>query len=106
LSNPQFADSSVASLQELRLLIPAKQLAPIAIAAFCVAAAPSVDASIPDASSEPASGRSQEMTIVSALSAHASLLCTSDSDQAITYVSAPLDIRLVCLNDTKTSATQ
>jgi hypothetical protein len=106
LNNPQLADSSATSPQEVRLLIPAKQLAPVAIAAFCVTAAPSVDASIPDASNEPGPGRGQEMTIESALSAHASLLCTSDSGQAITYVSAPLDIHLVCSTDTKANATQ
>jgi hypothetical protein len=36
------------------------------------------------------------MTIPAALSVQASLLCEGEEDKAMTYVSRPLDVSLVC----------
>ena len=72
---------------EIRLRIPASQIAPIVIEDFCVVQLEEVG----DSSAAPT-----QITIPAALSAQASLLCEGDEDKAMTYVSRPLDVLLVC----------
>ncbi len=73
---------------EIRLRIPASQIAPLVIEDFCV---------VPGAEDgEGNSDPTAQITIPAALSAQASLLCEGDEDKVMTYVSRPLDISLVC----------
>ena len=86
------ADEIVANgLTEFSLRIPARQIAPLVIEGFCVA---------PDNGNLEKIGASREfpdrITIPAALSAQASLLCSSDGHGEMTYVSRPLDVALVC----------
>lgn len=72
----------------IRLSVPASQIAPLVIEGFCVA---------PDGTDGGRDDASPDRLIVpSALSAQASLLCEGDADKAMTYVSQPLDVSLVC----------
>ena len=75
------------ALQDVRLVIPAAQIAPVVIADFCVA---ENDTSHTNPA-EPSS-----LTVHAALSAQASLLCASDEDRSMKYASASLDVVLVC----------
>lgn len=74
------------ALDEVRLLVPAAQIAPVVIQDFCVAEG---------GAGETASAASP-LTVPAALSAQASLLCLGDADQSMKYASANLDILLVC----------
>lgn len=73
---------------ELSLQVPANQIAPLAVENFCIA--DGGDDSTVDADSQ------TELSVSSALSAQASLLCEGADDTAMTYVSRPLDVSLVC----------
>lgn len=73
---------------EVSLRIPAGQIAPLVIEDFCVTQAEEDGNGIGEAPSN--------LTIPAALSAQASLLCEGDEDRAMTYVSRPLDVLLVC----------
>ncbi len=73
---------------ELSLQVPASQIAPLAIEDFCIAE---------DGDDDDIDGDMQtELSVESALSAQASLLCEGEDDRAMTYVSRPLDVSLVC----------
>ena len=65
---------------DLVMRVSASQLAPLALAGFCV-----------DTESE-----GESVLITSALSAQASLRCSRDEDQSIVFAAAPLDIRVDC----------
>jgi hypothetical protein len=73
---------------EVSLRIPAGQIAPLVIEDFCVIQA--------DRDGNGMSEMQSQITIPAALSAQASLLCEGDEDKAMTYVSRPLDVLLVC----------
>ena len=73
---------------EISLRIPASQIAPLVVEDFCVVQVAENGDRISEAPTQ--------ITIHAALSAQASLLCEGDEDKAITYVSQPLDISLVC----------
>lgn len=74
---------------ELKMTVPAKQLAPLAIENFCV----KNDAE-KDAENAPVNATA---SIRAAFSAQASLICTNEQQQQqITYASNPLDIVLIC----------
>ena len=73
---------------EIRLRIPADQIAPLVIKGFCV----TQDEGDGDGISDPP----MQITIPAALSAQASLLCEGEEDKVMTYVSRPLDVSLVC----------
>lgn len=75
------------ALQDVRLVIPAAQIAPVVIADFCVAESDTGNTS-------PAAPSS--LTVHAALSAQASLLCAGDQDRSMKYASASLDVVLVC----------
>ena len=89
-----FDNSQIRSgeLDAVSLRIPASQLAPVLLANFCVA----------PTESDPAAaghGRQLPLTIPSALSAQASLLCIAEGRQLMRYASATLDVQLVCEYD-------
>ncbi len=73
---------------EVSLRIPAGQIAPLVIEDFCVVQDEGDDDGMSEAQTQ--------ITIPAALSAQASLLCEGDEDKAMTYVSRPLDVLLVC----------
>lgn len=73
---------------EVSLRIPASQIAPLVIEDFCIVEAERDGNGMSDAQTQ--------ITIPAALSAQASLLCEGDEDNAMTYVSRPLDVLLVC----------
>ena len=73
---------------EFSLKIPASQLAPLVIENFCVDQDP--------AGGDRNSDYQDRVTIAAALSAQVSLLCESDDEKVMTYVSRPLDVSLVC----------
>ena len=73
---------------EIRLRIPASQIAPLVIEDFCILR-----------SEEDGEGNGDppaQITIPAALSVQTSLLCEGDEDKVMTYVSRPLDVLLVC----------
>ena len=73
---------------EISLRIPASQIAPLVIEDFCVTRTEENGDMVGEASTQ--------ITITSALSAQASLLCEGDEDKVMTYVSRPLDVSLLC----------
>jgi hypothetical protein len=86
-----FDHTQIASgeLNAFSLRIPANQIAPVVIADFCITPT--------DGSQDPATtGRQLPMTLRSALSAQASLLCVAEGHQSMKYASAALDVQLVC----------
>lgn len=80
--------------RKVTLSVPARQLAPVAVHDFCLQQADPVapERGIP----APPANESSLLTIRSALSAQASLLCVSEEERRITYVSQPLDVTLAC----------
>jgi hypothetical protein len=74
---------------EISLQIPASQIAPLVIEDFCVLPLEEDSVTVGEAPSQ--------ITIPSALSAQAALLCAGDEDKAMTYVSRSLDVALVCV---------
>ncbi len=73
---------------EFSLRIPASQIAPLVIEDFCITEVGEEGQTVNDARTQ--------VSISSALSAQASLLCESDDDRTMTYVSQTLDVSLVC----------
>ena len=81
------------SVVELALKVPASQLAPIVVDNFCTTS-----------DNQPASEEFEgaeftgplSVTVLSALSVQAALICVSEDRQQIVYKSRPLDIALVC----------
>jgi hypothetical protein len=73
---------------EFSLQVPASQIAPLAVEDFCIAE---------DGDDEnPVGDLQTKLSVESALSAQASLLCEGEEDRAMTYVSRALDVSLVC----------
>jgi hypothetical protein len=73
---------------EISLKIPASQIAPLVVEDFCIVQL--------EENGDRISAVPMQITIPAALSAQASLLCASDEDEAMTYVSRTLDVSLVC----------
>lgn len=73
-------------LDQVRLLVPAAQIAPVVVQNFCVAEGDS--GSLESAASP--------LTVPAALSVQASLLCLDETDQSMKYASASLDVMLLC----------
>lgn len=80
--------------QEIILNVPAQQLAPVAVHHFCLL--PENTTARDAGTSRPAPPPSSRLTIRAVLSAQASLLCVSETERRITYVSQPLDVTLDC----------
>lgn len=72
---------------EVDLIVPAGQIAPIVVENFCV---------VEEAAQAGQAAEPEQLTISAALSAQASLLCTGEQDQVMTYVSKSLDVFLQC----------
>jgi hypothetical protein len=86
---------------EVRLRIPADQIAPVVVEDFCVASSddtPVSDQQITDRSEE-----GDRITIAAMLSVSGSLLCKNDEEGLMTYVSLPLDVTLVCERQNETA---
>lgn len=83
---------------EMSLQIPAGQIAPLVIEGFCVAEGERVGNGLSEAQ--------DQITIPAALSAQASLLCESDEDKVMTYVSRSLDVLLVCQRTPENESTE
>jgi len=71
----------------ITISIPAKQIAPLSVESFCVR--------------DDAIDRQQHeaITVLGALSAQATLLCSDDSDEKMIYASRSLDITLNCIDE-------
>jgi hypothetical protein len=69
----------------ITMRIPAKQIAPLSAEGFCLAS--------------DNNNKLEAVTVRGVLSAQASLLCTDDEDQQITYASQSLDVTLSCDTD-------
>lgn len=80
--------------QELVLSVPAQQLAPVAVHDFCLL--PEDTTTRHARASSRVLPVSSLLTIRAVLSAQASLLCVSEQERRITYVSQPLDVTLTC----------
>lgn len=76
----------------ISLRIPANQIAPLVVEDFCIVA----DTNDADGTIESRARTTGPLTIPAALSAQASLLCASEEDKAMTYVSRTLDVSLIC----------
>lgn len=76
-------------LKDVRLKVPAAQIAPVVIADFCVAEAVGAELVLQAAAVSP-------LTVRAALSAQASLMCAGEGTQSIVYTSEALDLLLVC----------
>lgn len=93
LQAAQLAGGDADPARDLLLTVPPEQLAPVALREFCIAAPPQNTGAEEAPLAPPAA---EEVLIPSVLAAQASLLCRSDDTQSMTYVSKPLDLRLVC----------
>jgi hypothetical protein len=88
-----FNSEQIASgeLDDVRLTVPAAQIAPVVIADFCVAEHVDIDVI----------GQRNAGSLLAmraALSAQASLMCAGENSQTITYASEALNLVLVCDN--------
>jgi hypothetical protein len=74
--------------ESIALRVPGEQIAPLAVDEFCVVA--EADAQTHAATDD------EQLLVRDAFSAHASLLCASNQEQRMNYVSRTLDVILVC----------
>ena len=88
LTEGELADPE--TLGDVRLTVPAGQIAPIPLQGFCVSG--------PELAGTD-DGTESRLVLPATFSVQASLLCASDGEQAITYTSAVLDVTLVCAPD-------
>jgi hypothetical protein len=94
LGSAQLHESSA---RQVKLHVPAKQIAPVVLRDFCV-----IDGTAEGSSVEAKPGAlplvrtPRQMTVSAALSAQASLRCSSNDEQKTIYVSQPLDVMLAC----------
>lgn len=89
--------------RELVLTVPGRQLAPIAVDDFCVAA-PAAGEPAPEgfeaaSSFTAASVPPRLLTVPAVVSAQASLVCTDEGGSHISYVTKPLAVTLACAAD-------
>lgn len=75
------AELQAADTIDVDMLVPASQIAPLALQAFCV-----------DTAAE-----GESVLIASALAVQASLRCSRGDDQTMVFAAEPLDIRLDCV---------
>ena len=94
LGSAQLHESSA---QQVKLHVPARQIAPIVLRDFCV-----IDGTAEGSGVEAKTGAHslvrapRQLTVSAALSAQASLRCSSDDEKKTIYVSQPLDVTLDC----------
>jgi hypothetical protein len=83
--------------QQVRLQIPAEQIAPIAMRSFCVIDETEQGSAIDaEPRSSPGAGNPPRITVSAALSAQASLRCSNGAELQMIYVTEPLDVTLTC----------
>lgn len=81
---------------EAGISVPAAQLSPLPLSGFCEIA-DDADSALNNPESRPISlNGTDTLTIAAALSANAALICSSDQQEQITYVSTALAVTLVC----------
>jgi hypothetical protein len=86
-----------ATVLDLELQVPSNQIAPVRIERFCIKDDQNdFQPDAPGDNKEPAGADENTIIISAALSAQASLLCATDSEQSITYITKPLDVMLEC----------
>jgi hypothetical protein len=76
-----------ATADDMTIRVPAGQIAPLKVAGFCLN------------SDETVNGRGEQLTVRAILSAQASLMCTDEEHQQISYASQPLDVSLTCVGE-------
>ncbi len=87
----------LAAVLDLKLHVPSNQIAPVRIERFCIRDdQKDLQPDDTGGNKEPASADENILIISAALSAQASLLCATDSEQSITYITKPLDVMLEC----------
>jgi hypothetical protein len=87
----------LATVLELELQVPSNQIAPVRIERFCIEDDQKDFQSGDTGDNKRLAGADKNTVIISAaLSAQASLLCATDSEQSITYITKPLDVMLEC----------
>ena len=85
------------AMLETKLQIPAIQIAPLPVEQFCIKdKQKEFQPGNADDNETPSGTNANKITISSVLSAQASLLCATESEQFITYVTKPLDVTLEC----------
>lgn len=89
---------------EILVRIPARQIAPVPIAGFCLIAQAG-EGSIRPTEQREKPDPQRELDLGGALSAHASLVCGKDDARDITYLARPLDVLLSCEEPQPESAT-
>jgi len=87
----------LSAVLELELQVTSNQIAPVPIERFCIKD-DQKDFQPGDTGDNKELASADENTIIisAALSAQASLLCATDSEQSITYITKPLDVMLEC----------
>jgi hypothetical protein len=78
------SDIQSGSESDIMINIPAGQIAPLTVEGFCLA------------SSDSDQHQNDRVTVQGVLSAQASLLCSGENGQQITYASQALDVTLTC----------
>ena len=78
------SDIQSGSESGIMIIIPAGQIAPLTVEGFCLA------------SSDNDQHKNHRVTVRGVLSAQASLLCSGENGQQITYASQALDVTLTC----------
>jgi len=87
----------LATVLDLELQVPSNQIAPVRIERFCIKDdQKDFQSGGTDDKKELAGADENTVIIAAALSAQASLLCATDSEQSITYITKPLDVMLEC----------
>lgn len=86
-----------AAVLDLQLQVPSNQIAPVRIERFCIEDDQKEFQPGDTGDNKDLAGAAENTVIISAaLSAQASLLCATDSEQSITYITKPLDVMLEC----------
>lgn len=86
-----------AAVLDLQLQVPSNQIAPVRIERFCIEDdQKEFQPGDTGDNKELAGADENTVKISAALSAQASLLCATDSEQSITYITKPLDVMLEC----------
>jgi len=88
---------ALATVLDLELQVPSNQIAPVRIERFCIRDDQKDFQPGATGDNKEFTGADENTVIISAaLSAQASLLCATDSEQSITYITKPLDVMLEC----------
>ena len=85
------------AILKTQLQIPAMQIAPLPVEQFCIKnKQEKLQPGNTNNNETPSGSNRNKITISSVLSAQASLLCATETEQSITYVTKSLDVTLEC----------